>query len=134
MKKEDLMLVLKNPELSKLLIDVLSNSDNTAEEIKNPSLEKAVLGETNLFGESIKTIAPTVIDLREGGYQAPSNFVNDYIFPIGHKFVVWYSGHESSLRNAFYRQGIKTSMHTKLKGKKYSITIMGAMPAKRKSA
>jgi hypothetical protein len=133
MTKEELLLVVKNPELTKLLLTVLTQDDTNP--IKNESLEKAILGDdtTNIYGDN-KPIVPNINDIREMGYQAPSKFVKQYLFPVGQKFQVWWTGSDSAIRNAFYKMGILISQDTLLTGKKYSITIIGEKPAKKKSA
>jgi len=135
MNTKDLLLILENQELSKALINILSKEGDSTKQTKQVSLESAILGETetNLFGET-KSVVPNISDLRNKGYQAPSKFVKDYIFPIGKRFEVWWDRHDSSLRNAFYRAGLVVSMDSLVKNKKYGITIMGTLPAKKKSA
>jgi hypothetical protein len=127
MKKEDLLLVLQNPNLTKLLIDVLSK-DDTNQKSKSHSLDEFLLGDGD------KPYAPAVTDLRDKGHRAASNFVKEYVFSVGKKFQVWFTGHESSLRQAFERNGYRVSMNTLAKGKKYEIQIMQEIPAKKKSA
>jgi hypothetical protein len=132
MKNEDLLLLLNNPELSKAIINVLSEKSSAG--IKNPGLEKVIFGETNLFGDYIKPVVPAVTDLRDKGHKAASNFAKDYVFTVGKKFVVWFTGHESTIRQALERVGYKTSINTLSKGKKYEIKILAEIPAKKKSA
>jgi hypothetical protein len=130
--KNELNLIIQNPDLTKALLKVLSQDDNSFG-AENPTLSNAVHGESTLF-DGERAIVPAVSDLRDQGYQAPSKFVKKYVFPMSKKFQVWYQGHESGLRNAFYRAGLTVSMDTLMKGKKYQITITGTCAAKKKSA
>lgn len=134
MKNEDLLLLLNNSELTKTIINLLSKNNKPSVADEMPILNKEIHGETNIFGEPIGKVVPLVNDLRDNGYQAPSKFVREFVFPIGRKFVVWYQGHESSLRNAFYRKDIQVSIDTLSKGKKLQITILGPKMAKKKLA
>ena len=130
--KNELNLIIQNPDLTKALLKVLSQDDNSFG-AENPTLSNAVHGESTLF-DDVKSVVPDINDLRNEGYQAPSKFVRKHIFPLGKKFQVWYQGHESGLRNAFYRAGLVVSMDTLMKGKKYQMIVTGAKPAKKKSA
>lgn len=129
MNKQDLKLILENPALSKLLLDVLSK-DSSSVNIQGNSTLDNFLEEDNFN----KPHVPAVTDLRDKGHRAASNFANEYFFPVGGKFVVWFTGHDSSLRQALERNGLKTSFNTLSKGKKYEIKILSQGPAKKKSA
>jgi hypothetical protein len=132
MNKEDLLLVLQNPNLTKLLINVLSKDDSTTNQMTG--LEKI------LFSESSDDLprAPLIADLRDKGHRAASQFVDNHSFKIGQEMNIWYGGHESGLRGAFTSRGLNPSINTLLKGKKYSVKIVGncpaTTPAKKKSA
>lgn len=135
MTKQDLLLLLENPGLSKALLSILS-SDEKSMEFKNTSLEEFLLNESNsTFG---KRSVPNVVDLRDRGHRAASQFVSEHDFKIGQRFVVWYTGHESSLRQALERKGLRSSITTLSKGKKYQIQIEKAITprsyAKKKGA
>lgn len=121
MRKQDLLLVLENPSLSKILLDVLSEGDKSNDFV-NTSLESFLLennSNPNLSGKNV----PKSVDLRDRGHRAASQFVSEYDFQIGQRFDVWYSGHESSLRQALERKGLRPSITTLMKGKKYRVQI-----------
>ena len=124
MTKQDLLLLLENPGLSKALLSILS-SDERSMEFKNTSLEEFLLSESK--SNLTKPVAPSVVDLRNGGHRAASQFVSEHDFKIGQRFEVWYTGHESSLRQALERKGLRPSITTLSKGKKYRIQIEKAI-------
>jgi hypothetical protein len=132
MKIEDLKLIIENPELTKVLLNILANGDSTPNEMSG--LEKL------LFSESTNSLpkAPSVVDLRDKGHRAASQFVDSHSFKIGQELTIWYSGHESGLRGAFTSRGLNPSINTVIKGKKYILKIVGecaaTTPAKKKSA
>jgi hypothetical protein len=132
MKIEDLKLIIENPELTKVLLNILSNGDSTPNEMSG--LEKL------LYSEPTDNLprAPLVVDLRDKGHRAASQFVDNHSFKIGQGMTIWYGGHESGLRGAFTSRGLNPSINTLLKGKKYSVKIVGecpaTTPAKKKSA
>jgi len=121
MRKQDLLLVLENPSLSKVLLNVLSEGDKS-NDYANTSLESFLLennSNPNLVGRNV----PKSVDLRDRGHRAASQFVSEHDFQIGQRFDVWYSGHESSLRQALERKGLRPSITTLMKGKKYRVQI-----------
>ena len=119
MNKDDLMLILQNPGLTKVLLDVLSK-DNTDTTKHSKKQNQDSLLESFIVGSNQKPIVPDVVDLRNDGHRAASQFANDYHFPMGKKFSVWFTGHESSLRQALWRVGLDPKMSTLMKNKKYS--------------
>ena len=127
MNTRDLLLLLENPSLSRTLLNILS-SDEKSMEFKNTSLEEFLLSESN--STRSKASVPEVVDLRDKGHRAASQFVSEYTFKVGQRFTVWYGGHESSLRNALERKGLRPSITTLLKGKKYQIQIEKAISPK----
>lgn len=130
MNKTDLLLVLQNPELSKVLLNLLSKDNAVAEEM--PALKNV------LFDDQVSLPkAPEIVDLRDNGHRAASQFVDNHTFSIGQQITIWYGGHESGLRGAFTTRGLLPSINTLLKGKKYSVKITGTCPgtpAKKKTA
>ena len=130
MNKTDLLLVLQNPELSKVLLNLLSKDNAVAEEM--PALKNV------LFDDQVSLPkAPEIVDLRDNGHRAASQFVDNHTFSIGQQITIWYGGHESGLRGAFTTRGLLPSINTLLKGKKYKVKITGTCPgtpAKKKTA
>jgi hypothetical protein len=133
MKKEELLLVLQNPELSKILLDMLSKDTESTTSKQMPVLQNT------LFGDQVNLPkAPEIVDLRDNGHRAASQFVDNHSFTVGQQITIWYGGHESGLRGAFTTRGLNPSINTLLKGKKYSVKITGTCPgtcpAKKKTA
>ena len=127
MNKTDLLLILQNPELSKVLLNFLSKDNASADEV--PVLE-------NISSDNQVSLpkAPEIVDLRDNGHRAASQFVDGHSFTVGQQITIWYGGHESGLRGAFTTRGLNPSINTLLKGKKYSVKIAGTCPAKKKTA
>ena len=121
MRKQDLLLVLENPSLSKVLLEVLSGEERS-NDVRNTSLENFLL-ENNSNPTLNGKIVPKIIDLRDRGHRAASQFVGEHDFQIGQRFDVWYSGSESALRQALERKGLRPSITTLMKGKKYRVQI-----------